>query len=418
MRKNLRTVSLLAGAVFTSVFAIAQQSARIAWATTDVQNQNGNWVYLRQLNMENGQFSDVLLNGALEPQVAYDAATKKPIEVFDQRLADRGYSVKAPFSGGVAALALDKRNNRLWFTPMFIDQLRYIDLKTMKLYYVNSSSLTGMTQKSADQGNIVTRMVIASDGKGYAMTNDGMHLLQFTTGKNISITDLGAIVDDQANKNISIHNSCSSFGGDIIADDEGNLFVFSARNHVFRINTETKVATHLGSISGLPANFTVNGAAVTADNKVIVASAMEASSYFYVDMKSLAATPYAIQGTVWHSSDLASANQLSSRDKNTSTPDLIGRNTLPAGTDQITIYPNPVTENQFRVQFGQVDPGNYTIVVTDVTGRQVVQQAISISGERQNQTIKLSAADSRGIYLVKVMDAAGKAVYSSKVVVQ
>ena len=43
-----------------------------------------------------------------------------------------------------------------------LDQLRYIDLKTMRVYFVNGESFTGKPQKSPDQGNIVTRMVIAS----------------------------------------------------------------------------------------------------------------------------------------------------------------------------------------------------------------------------------------------------------------
>lgn len=419
MRKSLPFVSLLSGALFTSVVAFSQQSSRIAWATTDVQQQNGNWVYLRQLNMESGQFSDILLNGLADNQVVYDAATKKPLDVIDPKIADRGYSPRPAFNSGVAALALDKKNNRLWFTPMFIDQLRYIDLKTMKVYYVTDNALTGITQKSSDQGNIVTRMVIASDGKGYAMTNDATHLIQFSTGKNIAITDLGSMVDDQANKGISIHNSCSSFGGDIIADDDGNLFVFSARNHVFKINTETKVATHLGSVSGLPAGFTINGAAVTADNKVIVASAMESGSYFYVDMKSLASSPYAIQGTVWHSSDLASSNLLASGKKGGAVAtDVIGKITPLPGSDKISIYPNPVTNNQFAVQFTQLDAGNYTIIVTDVMGRQVIQQQVSLGGDNQTQLIKFNSTTSRGVYLVKVVDQNSRAVYSNKVVLQ
>ena len=77
-------------------------------------------------------------------------------------------------------------------------------------------------------------MVIASDGYGYAMTNDATQLIRFSTGKKPAITDLGTIVDDPANKAISIHNSCSSFGGDMIADDNGNLYVFSARNNIFK----------------------------------------------------------------------------------------------------------------------------------------------------------------------------------------
>ncbi|MBK8312007.1 MAG: hypothetical protein IPL04_14955 [Chitinophagaceae bacterium] len=85
----------------------------------------------------------------------------------------------------------------------------------------------------------------------------------------MEVTDLGTIVDDQANNGISIHNSCSSFGGDIIADDEGNLYVFSARNYVFKVNLESKVATNLGVIKGLPNGFTVNAATVIAEIKLL-----------------------------------------------------------------------------------------------------------------------------------------------------
>ena len=42
----------------------------------------------------------------------------------------------------------------------------------------------------------------------------------------------------------------------MIADNDGNLYVFSARNYVFKVNIETRVATYLGTIKGLPANFT------------------------------------------------------------------------------------------------------------------------------------------------------------------
>jgi Secretion system C-terminal sorting domain len=420
MRKSLPTVSLLLAVVLSSTYATAQNSDRMAYAITDVQQQNSNWVYLRQLNMETGKFSEALLNGVADNQVVYDAATKKQIESFSQTVADRGYNPRPAFNSGVAALALDKKNNRLWFTPMFIDQLRYIDLKTMKVFYVTENALTGITQKSSDQGNIVTRMVIASDGNGYAMTNDGMHLIQFTTGKKTKITDIGAVVDDQSNKGISVHNSCSSFGGDMVADDDGNLYIFSARNHVFRLNVESKVATHLGVISGLPNGFTVNGAAVNENNKIIVGSAMEAGSYFFVDMKSLAAAPYKIDGQVWHSSDLASGNFLVSGNKPTGTStELIGRNT-PAnpGSDKIGIYPNPVTNNQFAIQFTQMEAGNYTVYVTDVTGRQIMQQQVTLGGDNQTQQIKLNAGTSRGVYLVKVTDQNSKAVFSTKLVLQ
>lgn len=421
MRKSLPSVSLLFGALLISAFSFSQQTDRVAYAITDVQQQNGNWVYLRIFNMETGGLSGPLLNGVAENQVAYDAATRKPIETLSPTIADRGFNPRPAFNSGVAALAFDKKNNRLWFTPMFIDQLRYIDLKTMKIFYVTDNSLTGSTVKSGDQGNIVTRMVIASDGNGYAMTNDAMHLVQFTTGKKTKITNLGSIVDDQANKGVSVHNSCSSFGGDMIADDEGNIYAFSARNHVFKINIETKVATHLGVISGLPNGFTVNGAAVNHENKVIVASAMESGSYFFVDMKSLTATPYKIEGTIYHSSDLASSNLFSSGTKPKATvTELVGKNTpaVSAGDARISIYPNPVTNNQFAIQFTQMEAGNYTVLITDVMGRQVIQQQVSLAGDNQTQQIKLSPGTSRGVYLVKVTDQTSKVVYTAKVILQ
>jgi hypothetical protein len=290
----------------------------------------------------------------------------------------------------------------------------------MKVFYVTDKVFTGMAQKSSDQGNIITRMVIASDGNGYALTNDGAHLIQFTTGKKLQIADIGSLVDDPANKGVSVHNSCSSYGGDMVADDNGNLYLFSARNHVFKVNLESKVATHLGVVSGLPADFTINGTAVNDKNEVIAGSAVQASSYFTVDYKTLAATPYKIAGTVFHSSDLANSNLLITADKSTGAAEIISKVVPPAnsGDGKIGIYPNPVTNNQFAIQFNQLEAGNYSVQVTDVMGRQVIQKMVNISGDNQTQSIKLNPSVTKGVYLVKVTDANSKTVYSTKVVVQ
>src|SRR5262249_49950990 len=156
-----------------------------AYTITDPPGQNGNWTILRRLNMETGTFSDVLLNGLSENQMAYDAVTKKPITDFSHISTDKGYKAQPAFNSNVAALAYDKKNNRIWYTPMFIDQLRYIDEKSMKVYYVSDVNFTNKPQKSSEQGNIITRMAIASDGYGYAMTNDATQLIRFSTGKKI-----------------------------------------------------------------------------------------------------------------------------------------------------------------------------------------------------------------------------------------
>ncbi len=417
MRKNLLTVSFLSGATLLTTLIAAQQADHFAYSMTDVQQQNGSWVYLRILNLETGTFSGSLFNGVSDKQIAFDAFTKK--QLTDLGTNKMGFNEQPAFNSGVAALAFDSKHNRVYFTPMFIDQLRYYDLKSQQVYYV-TVPFTNKPIKSSDQGNIVTRMTFASDGYGYAVSNDATQLIRFSTGKNPEIVDLGSLVDDPANKGVSIHNSCSSFGGDMVADDDGNLYLFSARNNVFKVNIESRVATYLGVIKNLPTGFTTNGAVVNTNNEVVVGSAMESASLFIVDTKTWTASPMKMNGTIWHTSDLANSNVLISGNKSkASTIDLISQN-IPAnsGDNKITIFPNPVTNNQFTIEFNDLAAGNYTAQVTDVTGRQVTQLAINISGEKQFQVISMISAASKGIYLVKITDANGKAVFSTKIVVQ
>jgi hypothetical protein len=364
-------------------------------------------------------YSGVLLEGNDTRVVAYDATSRKPVAtpMSDTRV---GLWANAPFGTGVAAMAYDRRNDRLYYTPMFIDQLRYIDLKTMKVYYVTELAFTGKPEKTSDQGNIVTRMVIASDGNGYAMTNDATQLIRFTTGKRTAITDLGTLVDDPANEGVSIHNSCSSYGGDMIADDKGRLIVFSARNQVYRIDLESKVATRLGTIKGLPQGFTVNGAAVTAENRILVASAVMGGGYYMIDMNSLNATPYAMNGTSWQSSDLANGNLYVTGEKTDNpTVELLRAKPQPMEENsRVSIYPNPVSQNQFMIQFTSLDPGSYTITLTDIMGRRIYQQPVILNGSLQQQVVKLDPSAARGVYLVNVLDGNNKTAYSTKIVVQ
>ena len=414
MRKNLRFPSFLAAALLTTSLLYAQAD-RFAYAITDVQKDGVNWSYLRKINLQNGEFSIVLLNGTDNKQIAFDAASKKELTSFTVE-QNRGYNLQPAFSSGVAAMAYDKKNNRIWYTPMFIDQLRYIDLKTMKVFYVTSQEFTGMARKSPDQGNIITRMTIGNDGNGYAMTNDGAHLVRFTTGKKLTITDLGNVVDDPANKGMSIHSSCSSFGGDMIADNEGNLYIFSARNHVFKVNIDTKIATYTGTISGLPANYTSNGAAVTADNKIMIGSAVDANSYYIVDAASWTATPYKTTGG-WRSSDLANSNILDTRQPNQNP---VQEFTRIEETDNglVQIYPNPVISNKFSLQFNKLEAGEYTVQLTDVMGRLLLQRIINVGGKNQTEAITLTESAAKGFYLVKILDKNSKAVYSKKLIVQ
>ncbi len=421
MRRVLPAALLLASFTLSASFLHAQND-RFAYAITDVSKEGSGWNALRKLDLRTGQYSEVLLNGTNPQTAVFDAVSKKQLTL--QADAKWGNNLHAPFTTGVAAAAYDRKNNRLYYTPMFVDQLRYIDLKTMKVFYVTGEGFSKQGHMHNDEGRIVTRMVIAPDGYGYAITNDANTLVRFSTGKKTRIESLGALVDDPSNNGISIHNRCTSFGGDMISDDKGNLYILSARNNVFRVNTDTKVATHVGTISGLTPTFTTNGAVVDGDGNLLVSSAVDASTYFVVNPRDWSAKPYVAVNGIFKSSDLANSNFLAEPKKDpvlpVANPEPFpdARKNNQALTYQVGVYPNPVTGDQVTIQFRKVPFGNYVLELTDVLGRSVSQKRITINTENQVQVISLDKSNAKGVYMVKVFDSKSQSVYTEKVVVQ
>lgn len=415
MRRALPSAFLVAAMALTATADLHAQNDRFAYAITDMTKEGAGWNVLRKLDLATGEYSDVLINGTDARVAVYDAASKKQLNLPPD--ARYGNLLQTPFSTGVAAAAYDKRHNRLYFTPMFADQLRYVDLKTMKVYFVTGQPFSGAGDMHNDEAKIITRMVIAPDGNGYAINNDGTTFIRFSTGKKPKIEQLGTLVDDPANNGISIHNRCSSFGGDMIADDDGNFYILSARNNVFKVNVENKVATHLGAIKNLPVNFTVNGAAVDGDGNLLVSSAMDSKSYFVVNPKDWTAAAYAGAPSVFRSSDLANSNYLSTSKTRTTE---IATLTRPEEkfSKLIAVYPNPVTANRVSVQFNKVPQGDYTVELTDALGRSVTARKITINNEVQVQPFTLSEGASKGVYLVKVFDVSKQSVFTQKVIVQ
>jgi hypothetical protein len=114
MRKILPFLVL---SLFSSLLAISQTD-RFAFAITDVNKEGANWSFLRKIDLKTGAFSEVILNGTDAAPLAFDAATKKQLT---EPLKDARYGItaNAAFGTGVAAIALDKKNNRLYYTPMF-----------------------------------------------------------------------------------------------------------------------------------------------------------------------------------------------------------------------------------------------------------------------------------------------------------
>ncbi|HEY9362436.1 MAG TPA: T9SS type A sorting domain-containing protein [Chitinophagaceae bacterium] len=390
------------------------QADKFAYAITDLQPTGSGWNALRMLNTQTGVYTDILLNGADQKQVAFDAVTKKQfVAVPDAKF---GNYLQPAFSTGVAALAYDRNSKRLYFTPMFIDQLRYIDLRTMKVYYITGRSFSNAGDMKNDEAKIVTRMVIAPDGNGYAISNDGNYFIRFSADRRLKITELGSLIDDPANNGVSIHDKCSGFGGDMVADDAGNLFIITASRNVYKINIESRIASYQGSVKGLPGNFTVNGIVVNEDGKLLVSSAVNADAYYLVNPKDWTSVVYKSAKGIFKSSDLANSNYLITKNSQTTIATLQDRSEIL--NDNIQLYPNPVSHNSFAVHFNKLYSGNYIIALTDIMGRQVLQRKVNVMGSDQTESISISPVSSKGIYMVKVINEQNKTLFYQKLVVQ
>lgn len=410
MKKALLPAIFSAAACCTVLSAQAQKD-RFAYAVTGVDRQSGDWSKIRRFDFRTGAYTDFVFDGNNVQATAIDAPSGQPYATVAQKAGQPVY--QQPFFSGVAAMAYDKSHQRLYFTPMFVGQLRYLDLRTNKLYYITNQSLMTHDLRQPDGGKVVTRMVITPDGVGYAITNDGAHMARFTTGKKPVIEQMGALIDAPENKTYSIHSSCTGYGGDMIADDAGNLYIITARNHVFKVTPANRLATFLGSISGLPEKFTVNGAVVDDDGRLLVSSGVDESDYYRVDPQSWKASPFK-GNNVYRSSDLANSNYLQVKPApavltNIKTPES-------RATRNIQLYPNPATGGAITLQFHKVAPGDYNIDLVDVLGRPVQSRRTAIAFEGQTQTITLPQA--KAVYLVRVTDRNRKLAHEEKLVVQ
>lgn len=417
MRYRTIHATLIASCVLMTA-ARAQQKQNIAYAITSPEKGNFNWTDVKQIDFSTGTVTRSIFDSKQVNVTAYSARTGKVLQL--PIAATTPNNAAAPAASPVAALsaacAYDIQHNRLYYAPMFLNQLRYIDLNesTPKIYYFESEQLTPATDLN-NEANHITRMVIAADGNGYALSNDANHLIRFTTGRSPIITDLGTLQDDAQNGDqLSVHNKTTAWGGDMIADAAGNLYVVSAFHHIFRVNITSRLATHIAEIQGLPANFTTNGAVVDANGNLLVSSANVTDGYYQVDMHTWQATKLAIQGAVFNASDLANGNLAFANDKTTipllNRPGVLNKN--------IALYPNPVSTSQLHLSFNNQETGKYTIQLVDLNGKIISAQEIELVSGSQVVPVTLYNSLAKGPYMVKVLNYTKKAVFTDKLIVE
>jgi hypothetical protein len=300
----------------------------------------------------------------------------------------------------MATLAYDFNNN-LVYMPMFSSNIYVLNAKTKETTLVENQ-VARVT--SCDINSHITRMTTGYDGNIYAINNSGTQFLQISKkGNQYVVSDLGIIKDDASNGKNSFTKIETGFGGDMIADADNNFYVFSAYGNVFKVSPKELTAKFIGEIAGIPENYSVNGSAVNAKGKVVIASAKGAPLY-EVDLNTLQANQIAGEQNL-HIYDLAS--KYFANDKAVS-------NNVFANLD---IYPTRVDEHLINVNVNdKAVKGNIKFNVYDLSGKNVMKQNLSVKDGSLNQEVYLKNLVS-GAYLVSITDESGKILLNKKILV-
>jgi Secretion system C-terminal sorting domain len=371
------------------------QPDHFAYAMTAVNKGGSEWIALRKLDTRTGEFSNILLS------------------MQDKDLMQKTAVGLTAAGSSVAAIAYDRKSNRLYYTPMNIDQLRFIDLSRMESFAVSDQFFSKAGNYDFKNAGPINRMVIAPDGFGYTITNDGTHLIRFTTNGSPALTDLGDLVDDPLNKEMSVHSICANSGGDLVADDAGHLYLVTGSNKVFKVDIASRVASYLATVSGLPQKFTTSGAAVSEDGKqIIVSSSTYSDACFLIDPETWSASPSPFIHEMFESADLANSNSLVTKNSGL----FISKNT--ENLNRIRVFPNPVLDDVISIQFNQIRPGNYTIQLSDAFGKKVIQQKVTITGISQTEIMHIPHYTAQGFYYIRILDERNNVAGSQKLAVE
>jgi hypothetical protein len=397
--------------------SVIGQSDQITYAITSANTGSNDWIALRTLNMKTGKLSQMLLNMNEKGLVKYDMATDKPKENIASTVLSFPVVTNKPAAPkpntGVAAIAFDQRTNRLFYVSMSDDILRYIDLSTMQVYTDPELSFSKAGKYTFRSNDPVNRLVITPEGYGYTITTN-FRLIRFTTNNKPSFTDMGELKDDPHNREMSILNTCSNLGGDMVADDAGNLYLITASNNVYKIEIKTGLATYLATIAKLPAKFTTNGAAINENGNLLVSSSVYTEASFIVDHKNWQASPSPAIQDLYGIADLASSNVLRIKKP---TPSVISFGKPLLKTGSVKVYPNPVLFDEVNIQLNDLPIGIYTIELADPLGRKVIQQKVKLTKQSQTTLIQIPTITAQAFYYIRILNEKNALVSTHKLAV-
>lgn len=383
MKKSLSTLILL----FVGASSFAQQDI---FALTGKESANIIFQDFRALDSKKGITENILLSGNDQPRI-YSNTLNKEISEDKKSFAN----VQA---NQIATLAVDG-NGKLVYMPMYSPNIYVLDAKTKDITLLENK-LSNPT--ACDAGSQFSRMTMGSDGNIYTLSNSGSQLLKISSNNGkYTVSDLGTVTDDSANGDNQLSKMQTGFGGDMIADDNNNFYIFSATGNVFKFNVNEMKAKFLGKVKGLPGNFSTNGVAVNADGKIILASA-KGGVLHSLKLETMQAEPMTsnINMPIY---DLGS-------------PYVLRSNKQIINIDKNDIYPTKISEGFVNVKLTNSQKGNAQVKIYSSAGTLVLEKRINNISNSENR-IELGKLVS-GVYLVNVESENGKSIISKKVIVR
>ncbi|UOE38647.1 T9SS type A sorting domain-containing protein [Chryseobacterium oryzae] len=298
-------------------------------------------------------------------------------------------------------MAYDLSGNNLVYMPMFSSNVYILNQNTKEITLIENS-VAKVTP--CDINSHITRMATGYDGNIYAINNAGTQFIQISKKNGeYSVKDLGIIKDDVSNGKNSFTAIESGFGGDMIADADNNFYVFSVSGNIFKISPKELTAKFIGKISGLPENYSVNGAAVNAKGNIVIASAKGAPLY-ELSLKNLEAKQLPGEQNL-HIYDLASKYFVN--DRVTATPAMAN----------IDVFPTKIEDQSFTVNVNDKNiQGNIKLAVLDASGKVIFNTNLFVKGGNLSQQINLRNVPT-GAYLVNIKNDKGKVLLSKKILV-
>lgn len=398
--------------VIAACTAIGQTNR--TYAITGTNNNLTYWADIKQVDLTTGKVLKTIYQA--------NSTAFKSFSNDEQILLNKANTMAPGATGlGVAACAIDLANNRLYFAPLHFSSISYLDLNKED---VNFTTIKTNLIKQTDGGiysteeNQFTRMTFGADGYGYALSNDANHLIRFSTGKNNLVEDLGALLDDDKNSQISIHNKCSGWGGGMVADAFGKLVVISSMHQIFNIDVKSKIATYFGNITGLPDNYTTNAAVVDADGWLIVGCANILAPLYKVNLKEKLAIKIDGADKYFNTSDMANGNLLSQKEFTAANKFLMDKKDDAVKFDnEAKIFPNPIIGSNFNLKLVNQQTGNYKIIVTDITGKILQSNTVSIFKSNQIVSITLLRKPTSGTYFIKALNDKNKTTLKDIVII-